>query len=479
MDISTISKPPAWALGLLLTLLSGCASVNFDQTLAKTGQDTASFTQGQLVLAQTPELRAAQEQAAKEILQKPLSQGDAVRLALVNSPALQSLLAQNWADAAQVAQSGRIANPRFTFESLRGANELELGRLLSFGLLDVLTLPARLGLAQRQIEQSQLRLSSDVITQVTQVRLAWVAAVAAQQSQVYAQQVFDLAQASAELARRMQAAGNFSRLQHMRHQAFFSQASVQLKQAQQEASGTRETLIRRLGLSEPQAQVLKLPDRLPTCPDQPRSPDEISRVVSTQRLDIQLAQAEYTAAAAAQGLQAISSFTDIEVGVLRNTVFNAAGTKTQKSGYEISVRLPLFDWGDNQRQAMNAQTLAAAYRLEAALRVAGSQVRESYAAYRTAFDNSEHHRAELVPLHKTILDENVLRYNAMQIGVFELLAEARAQISSVLAAIAAEQQFWLADALLQAALVGSSLPAANGVGSRSATLDAGGNDVVH
>jgi outer membrane protein TolC len=72
-------------------------------------------------------------------------------------------------------------------------------------------------------------------------------------------------------------------------------------------------------------------------------------------------------------LNVLTSFTDIELGVRRDTVFdNAAGTKTPRRGYEVSVRLPIFDWGGVRRDAMNAQTLAAANRLEATIRAAGS-----------------------------------------------------------------------------------------------------------
>jgi outer membrane protein TolC len=48
----------------------------------------------------------------------------------------------------------------------------------------------------------------------------------------------------------------------------------------------------------------------------------------------------------------------------------------------------------------------------------------------------------------------VLRYNGMLIGVFELLAETREQIAAVIAAIDAQQQFWLADAALSSTLIG-------------------------
>jgi hypothetical protein len=57
-------------------------------------------------------------------------------------------------------------------------------------------------------------------------------------------------------------------------------------------------------------------------------------------------------------------------------------------------------------------------------------------------------------LRKVISEENQLRYNGMIIGIFELLADSRDQVTTVMAAIDAEQQFWLADAALQASLIG-------------------------
>lgn len=457
-----------------LAVLSGCASIDFEKTLAATNRDAAGFTDGNLTLVQTKEQRADLDKIALEILAKPLSQSDAVRLALVNSPALQALLAQTWADGARAAQTGRISNPIFSFESVRSVDELELGRQLSFGLLDVLTLPLRTRVAERQIAQQQRRLTTAVVDQVTQVRQAWVRAVAAQQSLGYAIQVNDAAQASSELARRLYAAGNFSKLQRARQQAFYADAVTQLAAAQHASISTREELTRLLGLTDGQIETLALPDRLPDLPKTPRSPEEVGQWASQSRLDIQLAKSEYEGAARTRGLNAVTSLTDIELGIRRGTVFdNAAGTETSKQGYEVSVRLPLFDWGTNLRDTQNAQTLAAAYRLEAAVRAAGSGLRESYSAYRTAFDVSKHFRDEVVPLRKTISEENVLRYNGMLIGVFELLADARDQRHSVLAAIDAEQQFWLADAALQATMLGKPTRATVGAMVTGGGVDAG------
>ncbi|MFA7270568.1 MAG: TolC family protein, partial [Sterolibacterium sp.] len=193
----------------------------------------------------------------------------------------------------------------------------------------------------------------------------------------------------------------------------------------------------------------------PDLPKEPLAPAQVGGSLAAQRLDVRLAQLQLDAAGKAQGLTLITSLTDIEVGVQRDTVFDsAAASKNTRRGYTVAVRLPIFDWGDAQRAAMNSNTLAAAYRLEATVVGAGSQLRESYSVYRTAYDLAHHYRDEVVPLRKLISEENGLRYNGMIIGVFELLADTRDQIAAVMGAISAQQQFWLADAALQATLIG-------------------------
>lgn len=466
-------KKALFAFGLLF-LLAGCASVDFEKSLSDTNKLASEFTQGQLSLAQTQEQRDMLANIAAELMHKPVAQDDAVKLALANSPAFQGILAQNWANAANAAQGGRIANPVLKLERMIEGDEVELSQVLSFGLLDVLTLPQRYRVAQRQIAQAQIQLSNSVIEQVTQVRQAWVKAVAAQQNLSYALQVRDAAEAGAELARRMQAVGNFNKLQRMRQQAFYADATQQLATAQHAVAATREELVRLLGLSDVQAVALKLPERLPDLPEQPRAADEVSKAVKAGRLDVKFAQSVYEGMLKAQGISEIYSYTDIELGVLRSSKTDGVtGSSKTASGYEISVRLPIFDWGGNRRDALNAQTLAAAYRLEETVRGAGSSLRESYSAYRTAFDISKHYRDEIVPLSKLISEENVLLYNGMFIGVFELLAGTREQISSVMASIAASKQFWLADAALKASLIGK--PTLTVIDSMAATSASGGS----
>ncbi len=438
-------------------VLAGCASVNFDQAVNSANQATGSFTGGKLSLGRSAAQNDARAKLAAQLLSKPLSSDDAVQLALANSPAVQTLLAQSWANMSAANQAGRIANPIFKFERVTFKDELELGRILSFGLLDLLTLPRRQAIAQSQIAQAQVQLSASVVEQVTQVRQAWVRAVASRQTLQYAEQINTTAEASAELAKRMQQVGNFNKLQRARQQVFYADSTARLASAQHAALAAREELVRQLGLTDAQAGQMQLPDRLPDLPKDARAPAVVSSTATEQRLDVQLARGQLDAAGKSQGLNLLTSLVDVELDIIRSTTFDnggGVGRAFAKRGYEVGIRLPIFDWGNARRDAMNAQSLAAANRYESTVRSATSQLRESYSAYRTAYDVARHYRDEVVPLRKTMAEENVLRYNGMLIGVFELLADTRDQISSVVTAINAYQQFWLADAALSASMTG-------------------------
>ncbi len=443
------------ATTLYALALSGCASVPFDGALDKARLSSQGFVPASVELRQSDALRQASAARSAQLLAQPLSMQDAVELALANNPAVQTLLAQSWADMAVMDQSARLANPLFTFERTKRLDEVELSRSLSIGLLDLLTLPKRQDIARSQQAQATLQLGSAVVDSVAQVRMAWVRAVAAEQSAQYAEQVHNAAQASAELATRMQQAGNFNKLQRARQQAFYADAVAQLALARHAATAAREDLVRQLGLDTAQATALKLPERLPDLPAEPRPAGTIASTAMQQRLDVQQARLQLEGAGKEQGISFLHTIADVELGLRSDTVTDqASGQTSDRKGYALAIRLPVFDWGGAQRHAMDAQTLAAANRYDSVVRTAASQLRENYSAYRTAYELARHYRDEIVPLRKTMAQENLLRYNGMIIGVFELIAETREQISSVIAAINAEQQFWLADVALSTTLLG-------------------------
>jgi len=435
----------------LPVLLAGCASTAIQHNLAETSAFATREVGQEVQLQSTSEARAAAESMARSLLAEPLTADGAVQIALGYSPTFQRMLAESAAASAAATQSARLPNPIFAYSDVAAGNFKEIDRLLTISLLDILLLPQRLRLADQQQVQHRLRSAGDVITTATDARQAWVDAVAARQSLKYAEQARKAAEAGAELGRRMAAVGNFSRIEAAREQSFYAEATADVARAQLEAQRTREILIRLLGLSGDLAVRLTLPDRLPDLPATPDDESVLARRAFDERLDVALARAELDFTARSLGLTRVTSTVNaLEIGAASKST---TGEETQK-GYALELRLPIFDFGDARRANAEADYLAALNRTATVVAEAQSYLRESYLAYRTTYDLARHYRDEIVPLRKTISDENLLLYNGMLIGVFELLADARDQVSSVRQAIAAQRDFWLADATLRATLIG-------------------------
>ncbi len=148
-----------------------------------------------------------------------------------------------------------------------------------------------------------------------------------------------------------------------------------------------------------------------------------------QRLDVQGAKLAAEQTAKNLGLTRTTRFINVlELGLSRKT-FNDRPDRTRLGDRASSCRSSTGAtraWPRPRRSTCRRVDRAAETAVDAR-----SEVREAYVGYRAAYDIARHYRDEIVPLRQRISEENLLRYNGMLIGVFELLADARAQIASV------------------------------------------------
>jgi outer membrane protein TolC len=404
----------------------------------------------------------ASRQAVDALLAQPLDAQAAVRIALANSPRMQEAFATLQLSDAERAQAASLPDPVFAFGRLREGRELELDRTLSFNVLGLLSLPWQARWAGQRHEVAKLQAAQSVLQLAADTRRAWVRAVAAQQAVAYLRDAESAAEAGAELAHRMARAGNWSALQRTREQLLLADASAQLARAEQAAAAGRERLARLLGLDGTQAAGYRLPDRLPPLPAAMPEQADVQARAMRDRLDVRAAQAQAAATADALGLTRATRFVDaLEVGAVRNTTFgndaaDGSGNRSTQRGFELALPVPLFDWGQARSARAEALYLQSAARVRAAGVQAASEAREAYGGWRTAWDIAHRYQAEVLPLRQTVNDEMVLRYNGMLSSVWELLAETRASMLAVNAAMEAQRDFWLADTELQLALTGSS-----------------------
>lgn len=456
---------PAIALALLL---GGCATFSEDGGTRKV--DDALAARG--VAQQAPWLRnddaaARAADTVKKLLAQPLTVEQAVQIALLNNRGLQAAYAELGIAEADLVQAGRLRNPGFSFGRLHRGEVVEYERTFIFDLIGLLTMPARTRIEGERFRLAQTRMTAEILQVAADTRRAWHGAVAARQTAAYTEQVQSAAEAASELAKRMAAAGNFSTLDQAREQAFYVEATAQLARARQAALAAREKLTRLLGLSGNDI-AYRLPERLPDLPQSAREMAEIEQQAMDQRLDVQAAMQEAENLARTLGLtRATGYFSLLEAKYIRNSESGQA----RQTGYEIELRLPIFDSGAARNARAEYSYMQAVHRAADLAVRARSEVRESYGAWRSAYDLARHYRDEVVPLRARISEETLLRYNGMLMSVFELLAESRQQVNAVIDAIAAQRDFWIADATLQLAINGKSpgTIAAPGGSPRAAT----------
>jgi outer membrane protein TolC len=433
---------------LALALLAGCATVAPDGGFGSVAGATRERIGAEPRLARDDAAGRALAQSVQAMLAKPLGMDDAVKVAVLANPGLQASYWKVGIAQADVAQAGRLPNPVLDFKHVSHGGDVAIERTFTVNLVRLLTMPLASRLEARRFEQVKLEVAREIEQHARDTRIAWVEAVAANQALEYARQVDAAAEASAELAGRMAKAGNMSQLDLAREQVFHAESQATVARAGKQAVAARERLTRLLGLWGKDAQY-SLPAHLPELPGAPAELADIERIAIGQRLDVQAAKLDAQATAANLGLTKTTRFVNVlDLGVVNQTTTDAPTAR----GYELTLELPLFDWGSARVARAEGVYMQSVQRVAQAAVTARSEARESYLDYRTAYDVAAHYRDTVIPLRKRISREVLLRYNGMLLSTRDLLADSREQANAVSAYIEALKDFWSAHARLEATL---------------------------
>jgi outer membrane protein TolC len=451
-----VPRAPLAAAIFTVLALSGCATFSKDGGFGSVAQETRMHLDKEVRWTRTAPERAKSDGQVAELLRQPLSAEDAVQIALLNNRALQASFEELGVSEADLVQSGRLPNPRFTLRHAGAAAQYDIEETLSFNVLSMLTAPYAHEIEKRRFAQVQNAVLIRVVQLANDTRQTYFAAVAARESVRYQEQVKTAADAGAELARRMVAAGNWNRLDQAREQSFYADAAQRLTRARLVDAFAREKMLRLMGLPAEQPGF-QLSERLPELPQRIEDLPDVEQVVLQNRIDLRLQRMQLDELARNLGLTRATRFVNVlDAGPTR--VLQGADGAPYERGYEIVVEIPLFDGGGPRVRRGEALYSQAVERFTQAAIDARSQIRRDYAAYRAAFDIARQQRDEVVPLRKAVAAENLLRYNASLLSVFDLLADARSQIASVSDCIQSVRDFWMAKSELDTALLGNPAP---------------------
>jgi outer membrane protein TolC len=433
-------------------VLAACAHFSQDggfDAVAHTAQPRI----GQAALwKRTPEDQARAEHDTAQLLARPLSADDAVRIAILNNGSLQAAFAELGIAEADVVQSGRLPNPRFTVRrsSTQGLNDVE--ETVTMSVLALLAVPYVHGIEKRRFAAVQASCAADVVQVAARARQAYFVALAARDTTNYRREVEEAAETGAELARRMRRAGNWSPLDEARERSFHTEAALELEHARLAESLAREDLIASLGVDiEPDR--LRLADRLPDVPPSIEELSQAERTALDDRIDLKAMRANLDALAADLHLTRATRFVNVlDAGPTR--VQQGPSSAPYETGFEVSLEVPIFDTGAPRVRKAEARYAQALARFGQAALEARVEVRKAYARLRAAHDIALRRHDEMLPLRRLIVEQDRLRYDAGQISVFDLLADSRSQVDGVSDYLNSVRDFWIARSSLDAALSG-------------------------
>jgi outer membrane protein TolC len=406
--------------------------------------------------------RNSREQAKADaevaaLLGHPLSVEDAVQIALLNNRALQAAFEELGISEADLVQAGRLPNPRFDLRHAAGAGQYDIEETLSLNVLSLLAMPYARDIEKQRFAEAQSSAVLRVAQLAQDTRAAYYAAVAARESRDYQLKVRAAAQTGAALAQKMVAAGNWNRSDQAREQDFYIEAVQGFAHAELAEQAAREKLLSLMGLAAEKTATaeLQLAQPLPDLPANPAHLADDDGALLQNRLDLQLMRMRIDELQHRLKLTRSTRFINVlDAGATR--VRQGARAAPYERGYTITLEVPLFDGGAARVKKSAAIYLQAVDRFAQAAIEARSQIRLAYAGYHAAYELAKQQRDEVVPLRNAVAQENLLRYNASQISIFDLLSGAREQAAGFDAYVQRVRDFWIAKSQLDAALLGTA-----------------------
>ncbi|HTU64028.1 MAG TPA: TolC family protein [Polyangiales bacterium] len=465
MDITTTRRAVKKLLpASALLIASGCAP-----SLEAHVSTVRTLSHAQLL----PSLREGEvdpttADQARKLLQRPLDANAAVRIALVNNRELRAQLRELGIPASQLLTAGLIGNPTLEFELLPERDSRYELRA-EYDLTSLIMAPLRRGAARDSLEAARLRAAGEVIQLGYDTRTRFFALQAAVQRQQLAQQTLDALAAGRDAAQALLDAGNISPLDAASQIAAYERTRASVATLELEAAERKEALQRTLGLHGDEASW-QLAGGLAPAPENLDKLDDVEQRALTANLEVRAAQKTLDSLAKQSGIVRTAAWLpELAADVHALRVRGEDGARDGwRYGAGVSLQLPLFDRGQGRLRGVEAQFDAALERFQGFAIDLRSAARDTRNRLVSTHARAHQYETIIVPAQRTVLDQTMLQYNAMQIGIFQLLQARRELLDVELSRVDTLRDYWSAVAELQALTQGRLVRTTTSQGSSAA-----------
>ena len=373
------------------------------------------------------------------LLEGPLTAERAAKVALLNSPALTAELERVGVARAELASALRLPNPHVGGALLYGhgdSPEVEVDAMISLSAL--LFLPSRQGAASAALNAAAHEVTASAIDLAYDARREFYAYQAALARLELVETVLVAFGAAADMAERLFEAGNITQLRLASEQALYEEARIEHARAEAAVAAARETVNARLGLWGNAGTSWTAEARLPEAQAVGPLLANLEHYAVEQSLSIQVAQLRYQAAAKSANLARFTGWVpELSAGV--------AAERSEDGwayGPAAELSIPLFYQGQGESAAALSQMRQQQARAQQAALQVRARARQVAVDLETTHKMLEHYRDVILPLREQVLEQAQLQYNAMSLGVFDLLRAKRDQVSAGETYVELMYEYW-------------------------------------
>ncbi len=387
----------------------------------------------------------------EKLLSRPLTPETAVEVALLNNRELQSTYADLGIAQAAVVQATLWKNPildGMVTQPYKGGAP-DYGFNLALSIIDILYVPLRKSVADSQLEEAKLQVTAHVMNLAAQTHLAVVDYLSEKQRVGVFAEAVDSARHIVESGKVRREADNSAEYDFEAKAAHHVRAKAELARAKTRVVQARERINQILGLTGPQIQW-RSAERLPSLPARDPLAAHLEDKAIEASFDLAIMrQRLVTLGRKYQVVNVTSLLPQLDVGGMATRV-----NEVDQAGPSFRAEIPLFDWGQARREAAQMEILKARDEFTAVAVQVQSLARLHQTKLLSARQTAFFYADNVVPQSRRLLDTAKRKYDAMQLGVFELLEAEEAHVRVSLDHITALTTYWRERARLAQILSG-------------------------
>ena len=396
----------------LPTLLLACALVGCHAQRPDISADAARLTGLENAIVFRPFAEPITAQPSIDTL----TPAQAVRLALLHDPRVQSSLAKVRLAEADANQARLLPNPilgiDIRFPAPNSSTVFE--PTLAFDLLALLQKPALISAADKRLRGAAAEALTTVLDLIAEVQEAYAGARSVDNEIANSQRRRDILTELRNLADKRLQAGDATRLDVLTIDSQLMQSTLDITDFQLQRSTDRLTLARLIGQPLSSADWQLSPWEPPPFTAIAPEPAWIDAGL-LNRPEITSRVWELKALGDDAG---VALFAPLQGGQIGG---HAERDPDWRAGPTLTTPIPIFDWGQGGRAKVKAQTFAARHDLAQQRFLVIQDVRIAYATYATASRTLADAQQKLLPLQRRQLEQARLSYQAGEVDLTTLL----------------------------------------------------------